>query len=400
MKVLYIYSCGEYPARKTVSSFIYSFEKHSDHQIIYHNLSFCPLLPWYDKIQFDLIIYSHFITTPWNRARFLIKIEKLKKLNHQNCPKIAFFQDEYFNTDLTSKFIDELNVAEIYSVAPESEWVKLYKNAMSKEIPIRPYLTGYVDDEDIVPNKSLSNRVNRPIDIGYRIGWPSSKIFRLGAFGYQKFDVAQKVLDHAPDDLKIDIKMGESTYTGKRWYDFLSKCRFTIGSESGASLLDHDGSINKCIENYCHHNPSASFKDAETKCFPDRDGNLNLRAISPRIFEAALLKTGLILIEGDYNGILKPGVHYLPIKNDFSNLVEIIDKSRDEKLRLAMVENTYNDLILSEEYRYSTFVKSFFDQSIGTKETITSKPKLLKRVNQATETLTWLGAGIYCRARF
>lgn len=399
MRVLYLYSCGEYPARKTVDSFIYSFRRFSDHEVFYHNLAMCPLPPWYKSIHFDLVIFSHFITTPWNRARYQQKIEKLRDFGLTASKKVAFFQDEYFNIDLTNQLIQNLGVDTVYSVAPESEWANLYSESIKKGVRIKKYLTGYVDSNDIVNFKHLTRNTDRKIDIGYRIGWPSSEIFKLGKFGFQKFEIAERFLDQKHNDLNMDIKMGKDLFTGPAWFEFMSKCRYTLGCESGSSLLDQDGSISTCIRQAVRENPGLSFKQAEAHCFPEADGNLNLKAISPRIFEAALLKTGLILMEGEYSGILKPNVHYIPLKQDYSNLSEVIEKVKDEKFRVDMVERAYRDLIISNRYLYSNFVNQFFsenepEQGTGNAPT----PKGYKILNRLTEGLTWSLAGIYCQA--
>ena len=39
--------------------------------------------------------------------------------------------------------------------------------------------------------------------------------------------------------------------------------------------------------------------------------------MSPRVFEAAAVRSCQILFEGRYSGILEPMVHYIPLKKDF-----------------------------------------------------------------------------------
>ena len=52
--------------------------------------------------------------------------------------------------------------------------------------------------------------------------------------------------------------------------------------------------------------------------------------ITPRMFECALTRTGMILLEGHYNGILMPNKHYLEVKRDFSNVEEVLLMVQDE----------------------------------------------------------------------
>ena len=385
LNVLYIYSCGEYPPRKTVSSFIYSFEKYSDHRIFYHNLSFAKLPFWYRFIDFDIVIYSHFITTPWHRVRYAKKIKYLKKWIFPKAKKVAFFQDEYFNTDLTASFINELNINDVFSVAPQDQWPVIYNRVLNERVKFHHYLTGYVDEKDL---ESFGNDSVRDIDIGYRTGWQLAGMYRLGSFGALKFKIAKAILD-INSDLRLDIKIGEGFLKGEAWLNFLSRCRYSLGVESGASLLDSDGKISECITKIQMENKQLSFEECENTCFPGLDGNLSLKAISPRVFESAAARCGLILVEGNYNGILEPHVHYISVKPDFSNLDKVISKVKDEVLRETMVERTFNDLILSGKYSYSTFIRHFF-KTINVAGRPSESSQFFLCLNRANDKLSWL----------
>ena len=58
----------------------------------------------------------------------------------------------------------------------------------------------------------------------------------------------------------------------------------------------------------------ARLREFEAACFPGRDGELSLFAISPRHLEACATRTGQILVEGGYSGVLEAGVHYLALE--------------------------------------------------------------------------------------
>lgn len=360
MKVLYLYSSGEFPTRKTVWSFIYSFRRHSPHHIYYHNVSIAAVPFWAKWVEFDLIIYSHFMTSPWNPERFRMRMEKFKAAGLRAKRRVAFFQDEYFETKLRVEFLRELNVDAVYSVAPKSEWPKLYPGLPSN-VTIHPYLTGYVDTRDI---RDVADDGPRDIDIGYRTGWANAGMYRLGRFGALKFRIAEAVRK-AGGHLKLDIATGDGFLNGAAWFSFLRRCRYVLGVESGASLLDEDGQIQACIQREVAKNPSATFEQVEATCFPGKDGNLNLNAISPRVFEAAISRTGLILVEGEYNGILQAGVHYLSLKHDFSNAAEVMNQVRDDSIRRRIVNRAYDDLISSGKFTFAHFVQSFFQSQLG-----------------------------------
>ena len=89
--------------------------------------------------------------------------------------------------------------------------------------------------------------------------------------------------------------------------------------------------------------------------------------ISPRHLEACLTRTGQILVEGEYNGILKPDLHYIPLKADFSNLQEVFDRIQDEPARLEMVECAYRDIVATGRYTYRGMVNTVLEHTIGTR---------------------------------
>ena len=54
------------------------------------------------------------------------------------------------------------------------------------------------------------------------------------------------------------------------------------------------------------------------------DHNFSYRTISPRHFEAAAFRICQVLFEGEYSGVLRPMVHYIPLKKDFSNFDQVV----------------------------------------------------------------------------
>jgi len=95
----------------------------------------------------------------------------------------------------------------------------------------------------------------------------------------------------------------------------------------------------------------------EVACFPGLDGNLKLFALSPRHFEACMTRTCQALVEGEYGGILKPGVHYIEIKKDWSNIPEVIKQIEDVDYCERIADNAYRDIVESGSYTYRNFVQ-------------------------------------------
>jgi hypothetical protein len=161
----------------------------------------------------------------------------------------------------------------------------------------------------------------------------------------------------------ISVK-DEDTLVGERWYEFLLRCKYTIGVEGGASILDSDGSIKAATEAYLEQHPQAPFEEVEAHCFAGRDGTARLYAISPRHLEACATRTCQVLVEGDYNGILKPGVHYVELKRDFSNLDAVAESIRQDGARRETTERAYRDVVLSGANSYERFVKCVLHEAL------------------------------------
>jgi hypothetical protein len=67
----------------------------------------------------------------------------------------------------------------------------------------------------------------------------------------------------------------------------------------------------------------------------------------------------MILIEGEYNGVLTPGLHYLPLAADFSNLDEILRAFADDELRARITTRAFDDIIASGRWSHRAFFADF-----------------------------------------
>ena len=246
----------------------------------------------------------------------------------------------------------------VFSVAPASEWPKIYDGLDLERVGLSRVLTGYLDEHTLArTQRILGEGRERTIDIGYRTvpGKPY-----LGRHAILKAEIAEVVRERAEArGLRVDISTrAEDTFYGDDWYRFLASCRYTIGMEGGASILDRDGSVRACVESRLEEKPAAGFSELEAACFPGRDGELELYAISPRHLEACATRTAQILVEGDYGGILRPGTHYSPLRRDLSNLDAVLDvvaERPDHATEIA--DNAYRDVVASGQYTYRRLVE-------------------------------------------
>lgn len=353
--------------RATIRDHIYCFEKYSGCRVDYFNLHDSAEGPA-DIQAYDLILFhTVFLSARWDREGFrrLLDLPAVQALKQSRAIKVALPQDEFLNTDILCDFIGEFGIRHVFSVAPPSEWPAIYYGVDRSTTAIHQVLTGYLDEDTLNTIDQISQEFSdRPIDIGYR-AWRAA--YWLGRHGQLKWQIADAFKAAAPPwGFEVDISTDERhTLMDNDWYRFMVNCRYFIGVEGGASILDRDGSIKACTEAYLERFPHATFDEVEQACFPGRDGSFQLFAISPRNLEACATRTCQVLVEGTYNGILRPWDHYIPVKPDFSNLDEVFAVMHDENLRLAIVERAYADVVASGRYSYRQFVKTVLEAVSG-----------------------------------
>lgn len=346
-----------YPMRKTIEDHIFSFEKFHGSNFTFLNVAFG--IPSYiKKIPFDTILYqtTFLARLRWSDLPYEEWIERFLPLKDLPGVKAILPQDEFIGTERVNRFINDFGITKVFSVAPESEWHKIYCSVDHKKVEFYPVLTGYLDDTLEATIARLSKEIpKKDIDIGYR-AWNAE--FWLGRHGLLKPLIANIFNEKAPQyGLHTDISTNDKdTLLGLDWYRFLLRSKYTIGVEGGSSILDADGTIRKKVNAFLAKYPNATFDETEKACFDGIDGNLNLFALSPRHLEACVTKTCQILVEGGYNGVLKPGIHYLSLKKDFSNIDDILSKLNDEALREKITTQAYEDIVQSNAYTYRHLV--------------------------------------------
>jgi hypothetical protein len=140
-----------------------------------------------------------------------------------------------------------------------------------------------------------------------------------------------------------------------------------IGTESGASALDPFGERRRTEPAWRAEHPDATFADFSA-AQPAGWDDYGFTAISPRLFEAAQTKSAQLLVEGEYDGILEAERHYVPLREDMSNLDEALERIADAAETEAFVERAWEDLILSGDYSYGAFaahVETVVEEAAG-----------------------------------
>ena len=276
--------------------------------------------------------------------------------------KVQFIQDEYRQVDAVAARVCELGIDVLFSSVPTDAVPDVYGSRL-EGVDILPTLTGYVPAGlEGRPRPPLDGR---PLDVVYR---GRSIPYWLGRLGQEKVAIGREFLARAAaTDLRCDISWSEADRIyGDAWYAFLGSSRTTLGTESGASIVDFDGSLQERTDEYLGDHPSATFEEVEREILAPFEGNAVIQAISPRVFEAAALGTAMINFAGRYSGVIEPWVHYVPLEKDFSNFDEVVSAVRDDALLERLAARAHSDLVASDRYSLRTFVHEF-DRELETR---------------------------------
>jgi hypothetical protein len=302
---------------------------------------------------FDVIAlhYSIVIVSPnYISPRLYEKIARFRGL------KVLFIQDEYRWIDATAAAIRNLGIEVVFSLVHPSVVRKVYHHSFLSSVRFEHTLTGFVAGELV--RRSVPRYEQRPLDVGYRarklVAW-------YGHHTLQKWQIADKFLsDAARLGLNVDISTREEDRIyGAAWIRFLANARASLGTESGASVLDYSGAIQKNVEAYLVRRPQASFEELRDRFFREQDGKVMMNVISPRCFEAAALRTLMIMYPGEYGGILEPHRHYVVLQPDHSNIEEVIEVLRTPSLAKPIIDRAYQEIASSDKWSFAALGRHF-----------------------------------------
>ncbi len=359
--VLY-FARNRFPLRLSVEAHLRSWERYSGCPTFYINAAMNDIAASIEAIDPDIVIADPtFLGVRWHHAYFQTTLLQLTSIISHRAVRIALPQDEYYFNRKLREILSALRPTCILSCAEQSAWPTLY-GASFDEAQFRTVLTGYVDDALLErAGQRIAPASQRPSLVSYRA---SNVGFWLGCHGRLKVLIAEKMRRELSErGYASDIVVGdEATISGRAWLDHLGQSRAVLGVEGGASVLDQDGEVKRGVETFLSANPNADFEQVYQHTL--RAVEIEpIACISPRHFEAAAMRCAQILLEGSYNGILKPGQHYLELKRDFSNIDEVISLLQDDNRVDQLADRTCKEIVLSERFTYRAFVTEIVDEA-------------------------------------
>jgi hypothetical protein len=321
-------------------------------RILYRN-AIDPAPSWLARTAPDLCILH---TTFLSHARWSFSFDEYRRrfrwVAKLDCPKVALPQDEYDHAAVVDEWLLELGVTNVYSCFSPGQWETLYPQLL-RRATFHETLTGFIDEDTAA---ELSGRIVPHAERGYDIVYRARQVpYWFGSHGQLKHRIAEVVQERAGAfGLRTDISTRpEDTIYGDGWLDFLMSGRAVIGSESGSSVLDPRGEVQRRISRLLAEQPDLTFDEVDAQ-MPSGWDSYSLFAMSPRHLEAVITKTAQVLVEGRYSGVLEAERHYIPLRRDFSNLDEALERLHDVEAVEAMTERAYKDVCLSGRNNLST----------------------------------------------
>jgi hypothetical protein len=349
VKILCVYAASQ-TYTSTVFEHLEGFRKYSR-----YDWSFVDIRLFNNRIinlePIDAVVLHYSVRLPLGQVSDAAK----KALREFSRLKVLFIQDEYDFTNLTKELISSIGFGLVFSVVPEHSLSCIYP---PNDFPMTRFVgnfTGYVPDGLAEQIECSITPSKRPLTVAYR---GRSLPLRYGRLAQQKVAIGREVKAYClRQGITCDIEWDESSRIyGDAWYRFIGSARAMLGTESGSNVFDWSGTLERDISRYRRANPRSSDEEIYDAVVVEREIDGLMNQLSPRVFEMAAAKTVMVLIEGAYSGVLTPHIHFLPLKEDFSNLDEVFIMLNDDQATDAMAERTYEDIILSGQYSYRNYV--------------------------------------------
>lgn len=333
-----------------LSESIDAFRRWSRHAVVVAERGMPPLTcEEFDAFDAVLLHYSIFI----EQDRHLTLSARID-LRRSKAIKIVWQQDEYRNVAGLSKAFGDVGAAIVLTCMPAGVPERVYGPHLQEQPTFVSVLTGYVSDRllrDVPPPYAT-----RPIDIGYRGRKYPSWHGRLGA---ERVRLAEETRRWArARGLACDISVRErDRLYGPCWTAFLHRSKATLGTESGASVFDPDGSLPEKVWRFVLRHPLASEAKIAAATYAPIEGVVPYAQISPRIFEAIAAGSLLVLSPGRYSDLVVPGRHALTVEPSGANADEIADVIRDPERAAGVIEAARAEILHRPDLHERSFVR-------------------------------------------
>ena len=286
--------------------------------------------------EYGLIIVSH--AAAGDDMGLLLRAAAL--FDRRRAPLVVFIGNEYDLLPDKIRFIRQTGAEFVCTQLPIEAGRYLYGEAAGAQIIEMPHALN-------PENFHLVPETPRDIDIGFAgdIYWPF-----LG--DRERTDIIEWFERHgAGRGLRCDIR--KSRLPRQEWNLFLNSCQALVGAESGTYYLNERGGVLDRARRYnLNENRAATFDEVYGRFYHELPRSISGKCISSRHFEPIGTKTCQLLLEGNYNGILKADEHYIAIRKDLTNIDDAIERFRDAGHRTRIAERAYDFVMAEHTYRH------------------------------------------------
>jgi hypothetical protein len=311
----------------------------------------------------DLKVYSGIVlhcTTSYSPENLNTLDRRIRtKFSEYEGLKILMKQDEHYRAHEIASYVKSQRFDLLITLAEPDRVREIYPRERIGDVDFLFAHTGYVSQE--MRQIGAPPLSARPVDVGYR---GSIQPLNFGLLAFEKREIGDRFsVVCAEKGLTHDISSRwEDRFLGDAWVEFLCRIKATLGVESGASIVDFDGEVERKVKDFLRSHPAARFQELYASVLKPYEDNAYYKAISPRHLEAAACKTVQVLYEGRYSGIFHADRHYIPLRRDFTNIDDVVRRMRDIPRCQDMVDCAFEEVILDPHYSYDAFVSEFDDR--------------------------------------
>lgn len=331
----------------TTLEYILAIKRFTSYEVDYVHVTHDAVMD-FDINQYDVLFHNYcsrlcfenYVSKDYERA-----VHKFRGL------KIISVQDDYDYTSVLHQGLRRLGFHALVSWLPDHCWPLAYPRSEVPGLALYGAFTGFMPESLVARQPEHKPLAERDIWIAYRgrdIGG------RYGCLGYDKYEIGRRIAEICtargiPHDIAMD---DANRIYGDAWFDFLGSARAVLGVETGSNIFDYDGTIAEHNKQFhAEHGRYPSHEEIRHLTDPV-EPYFHVGGVSARIFEAATMKTPMILYRGEYSGVVEPDKHYIPLEKDFSNIDQVIESVHDLDRLEAMATRTYEDVVASNRYGY------------------------------------------------
>jgi hypothetical protein len=358
----------------TTAEYLKSFKLYSEYDVRYLHVTQDADVSEVNFDEFDAIFHSYCARLCYPGYVSPSYIQALKNFRGA---RVLAVQDEYDQTNALRQAIRELEFHAVLTCVPQDSIEFVYPRAMFPDTEFITVLTGYVPSSFSKQRARSIPLARRPIVVGYRgrdIGG------RYGRLGFDKLEIGRRmrqICEERGIPHNIETTEDKRIY-GEAWYNFLGSCRVTLGTESGSNIFDFDGKLQSTYQELKGaRGENISFEEFRQYTDP-LEGCIQMGQLSPRVFEAAMTRTPMVLFTGRYSDAIAPGDHYIELKKDFSNIDGVVAQISDVCGLEKLADRAHAHLIVSGKYEYRGFVQTVEDVINGILDRIKFRRPMLE----------------------